>query len=307
MRRSSRSGACATRPTSSRRATTHRSRLAGCRSRPHPTQGRRPRGAAPTPTSTAAGSTRPRRRALGVNPNALRYAALTGTVLIRWDGARQPTVWTVPRPEVDPRRTRRARAPLPARPRSRHAQSFAAWAGVSSRAALAAFDALGPSLVPLRTPVGDAVVLASDEALLRAPAGPAAPARLLPSGDLFYLLQGADRAAPRIPNSAPPSGHPASGRAPSSSMETWPGRGAGRAPSSRPTRGGGSQRRTRRRRGGGRDAAAAGDARRGRCRRQADLRRPAGLGRRPVARQPSAVRQRPEAGTGGRARGERRA
>ena len=40
--------------------------------------------------------------ALGVNPNALRYAAMTGTVLIRWDGARQPTVWTVPRPEVDP-------------------------------------------------------------------------------------------------------------------------------------------------------------------------------------------------------------
>ena len=132
--------------------------------------------------------------ALGVNPNALRYAAMTGTVLIRWDGARQPTVWTVPRPEVDPStpasswRAATCTPSVPARP-----ESFAAWAGVSSRAALAAFDALGPSLVPLRTPVGDAVVLASDEALLRAPDGPAAPARLLPSGDLFYLLQGADR------------------------------------------------------------------------------------------------------------------
>ena len=35
-------------------------------------------------------------RALGVHPNRLRYAAATGTVLIRWEGARQPTVWTVP-------------------------------------------------------------------------------------------------------------------------------------------------------------------------------------------------------------------
>ncbi len=29
-------------------------------------------------------------RALGVHPNSLRYAAATGTVLIRWEGARQP-------------------------------------------------------------------------------------------------------------------------------------------------------------------------------------------------------------------------
>src|SRR5436309_15605769 len=33
-------------------------------------------------------------RALGVG-NALRYAATTGTVAIRWEGARAPTVWTV--------------------------------------------------------------------------------------------------------------------------------------------------------------------------------------------------------------------
>ena len=37
-------------------------------------------------------------RGMGINPNTLRYAAPTGTVLIRWDGARAPTVWTVPRP-----------------------------------------------------------------------------------------------------------------------------------------------------------------------------------------------------------------
>ena len=39
---------------------------------------------------------------VGVHPNALRYAAPTGTVLIRWEGARLPVIWTVPRPEVDP-------------------------------------------------------------------------------------------------------------------------------------------------------------------------------------------------------------
>lgn len=43
-----------------------------------------------------------RRGALGVHPNSLRYAAATGTVLIRWEGARQPTVWTVSAPDVDP-------------------------------------------------------------------------------------------------------------------------------------------------------------------------------------------------------------
>ena len=37
-------------------------------------------------------------RALGVHPNRFRYAAPTGTVLIRWGGARRPIVWTVPRP-----------------------------------------------------------------------------------------------------------------------------------------------------------------------------------------------------------------
>lgn len=41
-------------------------------------------------------------RALGVHPNRLRYAAATGTVLIRWEGARQSTIWTVPPPETDP-------------------------------------------------------------------------------------------------------------------------------------------------------------------------------------------------------------
>jgi hypothetical protein len=35
--------------------------------------------------------------------------------------------------------------------------------------------------------------LTRDEPVFRAPAGPAAAARLLPSGDAYYLLQGVDR------------------------------------------------------------------------------------------------------------------
>src|SRR5512132_4181630 len=44
--------------------------------------------------------------ALGVNPNSLRYAAATGTVVIRWEGARAPTVWTVPAPTMTARQAR---------------------------------------------------------------------------------------------------------------------------------------------------------------------------------------------------------
>jgi hypothetical protein len=133
-------------------------------------------------------------RALGVPANRLRYAAATGTVLIRWEGARQPVVWTVPPPEADPRAARLelARRYLhsygPATP-----EGFARWSGIGPRYCAAAFAALGPSLLPALTPVGDAWFLAEDEAAIRAAPGPAAPARLLPSGDAYFLLQGSDR------------------------------------------------------------------------------------------------------------------
>jgi hypothetical protein len=132
-------------------------------------------------------------RALGVHPNKLRYAAPTGTVLIRWDGARQPTIWTLP-PEVDPRdaRLELARRYLhifgPATP-----EAFAEWAGIGPPRGRAAFDALGRSLTPVRTPVGDAWILTRDESIFRTAPGPTAPARLLPSGDAYFLLQGDDR------------------------------------------------------------------------------------------------------------------
>jgi hypothetical protein len=40
---------------------------------------------------------------MGVQHNSLRYAAPTGRVLLRWEGARQPVVWTGPAIDVDPR------------------------------------------------------------------------------------------------------------------------------------------------------------------------------------------------------------
>ncbi len=132
--------------------------------------------------------------ALGEHPNRLRYAAPTGTVVIRWEGARQPIVWAVPAPEVDAKdaRLELARRYLhvlgPATP-----AAFAGWAGIGPRASTSAFDALRRSLTPVRTPIGDAWILTRDEPVFRAPARPGAFARLLPSGDAYYLLQGADR------------------------------------------------------------------------------------------------------------------
>jgi hypothetical protein len=131
---------------------------------------------------------------LGENSNRFRYAATTGTVLIRWEGARAPTVWTVPRPDVDPLEARRelARRYLhvfgPTTP-----EAFATWAGIGAAEAAAAFDSLRRSVTTVRTPIGEAWILARDEPAFRDPVRPAAAARLLPSGDTYYLLQGRDR------------------------------------------------------------------------------------------------------------------
>jgi hypothetical protein len=133
-------------------------------------------------------------RALGLNPNALRYAAPTGRVLIRWEGARRPSIWMVPAPDLDPGEAR-----LELARRYLHilgpatAASFARWAGIPPARGLAAFNALGPALLPVATPIGDAWLLAADEPALRAPGAAPAPARLLPSGDAYWLLQGRDR------------------------------------------------------------------------------------------------------------------
>jgi hypothetical protein len=132
-------------------------------------------------------------RALGVG-NWLRYAATTGTVAIRWEGARAPIVWTVDAAEVDPADACRGLAR-----RYLHifgpatAVGFARWAGISRRSATDAFTSLERSLVPVRSPLGDEWLLAEDEPAIRVGKTAAAPARLLPSGDAYFLLDGAER------------------------------------------------------------------------------------------------------------------
>ena len=131
--------------------------------------------------------------ALGIG-NAIRYAATTGTVAIRWEGARAPAVWTVAASDIDPADACRELAR-----RYLHifgpttAQRFARWAGISRRAGAAAFAALEGSLVAVGSPLGDEWLLADDEPTMRAGEANDAPARLLPSGDAYFLLDRAER------------------------------------------------------------------------------------------------------------------
>jgi len=132
-------------------------------------------------------------RKIGIG-NAMRYGATTGTIAIRWGGARAPLVWTVPAPDIAPadacrelaRRYLRIFGPTTA-------NRFGRWAGISRRAAANAFASLEESLLPVRSPLGDEWLLADDEPELRAEETPAAPARLLPSGDAYFLFHGTDR------------------------------------------------------------------------------------------------------------------
>ena len=131
---------------------------------------------------------------MGVAPNMLRYATTTGRVLIRWEGAFRPTVWMVPAPEMSEHdaRLELARRYLtglgPGTP-----AGFGDWAGMRPANARASFDALASESLPARSPTGDGWILAADEPSFRAPIAPATGVRLLPSGDPWYLLQGADR------------------------------------------------------------------------------------------------------------------
>ena len=126
--------------------------------------------------------------------NSIRYATTTGRLAIRWEGALAPSVWIVARPQMSVADARNEMAR-----RYLHffgpttAESFARWAGITDRAGLAAFAALADEVMPVKTPIGDAWLLASDEDAMRAKAGPPAAARLLPSGDTFFLLWGRDR------------------------------------------------------------------------------------------------------------------
>ena len=129
-----------------------------------------------------------------VGGNSLRYGAATGRLQLRWNGARQPTIRVVPAPETEPRD---ARAELVRRylhiygPAT--AATFAGWAAVASRSARATFEAIARELVAVRTPVGDGWILAADESSFLGEPDAPADARLLPSGDSYWLYQGADR------------------------------------------------------------------------------------------------------------------
>ena len=136
-----------------------------------------------------------RRERARQHPNRLRYAAPTGRVLIRWDGARRPTIWTVPPPAVDPGDAR-----LELARRYLHVFGPTTADGVRRVGRDRGRRAVGPrstrsagSLTPVRTPVGEAWILTEDEETFRAAGGEVASARLLPSGDAYFLLQGADR------------------------------------------------------------------------------------------------------------------
>lgn len=142
----------------------------------------------------ARGDVREAGAALNVHHNAIRYAAPTGTLRIRWDGARQPEVWTVKAPDSDDSGMRRelARRHLhiagPSTP-----DAYGQWAGLRPGLAKAVFDDLADELVPVTMPAGDGWILAADEPSFRSPPDPPAPARLLPSGDAYWLCWGADR------------------------------------------------------------------------------------------------------------------
>ncbi|HEX6655152.1 MAG TPA: crosslink repair DNA glycosylase YcaQ family protein [Candidatus Limnocylindria bacterium] len=132
-------------------------------------------------------------QSLGIG-NDIRYAGLTGTILIRWAGARQPTVWNVSRPAIT---ADEALQELIRRYLHVYGPStiwaFARWAGIDELRAIAKFEAMAPKLLGVRTPLGEAWLLAQDEAAIRRRVKPADSVRLLPSGDPYYLLWAADR------------------------------------------------------------------------------------------------------------------
>lgn len=73
------------------------------------------------------------------------------------------------------------------------ALSFSRWAGVGRGAASVVFRALQGELAAVRTPVGEAWILAADEDGFRGARRAAKGVRLLPSGDAYFLAWGSDR------------------------------------------------------------------------------------------------------------------
>ena len=135
--------------------------------------------------------------AMAGHPYSLRYATLTGRLAIRWEGARAPHVWIVPPPTTT---VAKARAELARRYLHVYGPStaavFAKWAGIGAKEAAQTFVDLGKELIA----VNDAQLLAADEEAIRAEPAPPAPARLLPSGDSYWLHTTAHERALLVPN-----------------------------------------------------------------------------------------------------------
>lgn len=132
---------------------------------------------------------------LGVDPNQLRYAALTGTIRLHWAGSGKPLISRLPDPDIDPidarqelaRRFLRVFGPATA-------AEFAKWAGVAVAHGRSAFDGIAAETTEVSTPIGMAHLLQADEAALRAGSPNPGATRLLPSGDTFTLWVGDQRA-----------------------------------------------------------------------------------------------------------------
>ena len=121
------------------------------------------------------------------HPTAVRFAAPTGRILIRWDAR---DIWLIPieRPDIDPER---ARLELARRfvhwfgPTTRAA--MARWTGVTNSDATTTWRGIEKDLVPVELDGAERHVLASDvDALLRA--APVEGIRLLPFDDALTKL-----------------------------------------------------------------------------------------------------------------------
>ncbi len=133
-------------------------------------------------------------RAIGGHHTQLRYAAPTGRLQIRWEGGGTPLVWAVPAPDVDPADARRELAR-----RYLHIQGpgtgegFGDWAGIKVPRATATMEALAAETLPASVEGEEGLILAADEGSYRSEEAEPAVARLLPSGDSYWLLQGKPR------------------------------------------------------------------------------------------------------------------
>ena len=170
-------------------------------------------------------------RAIGLG-NAIRYAATTGTIAIRWEGARAPAVWTVEAAGIEPADARRELA-------RRYLHVFgpttaeASRAGPGSRgeAAAEAFASLEGSLLPVRSPLGDEWLLAEDEAgRARRGARPPRPCACCRAATPTSCSTAKSGSCSCLgPTCGSGSGRPACGRARSSSKARSAERGGGRS------------------------------------------------------------------------------